>query len=167
MLRIVEENITSSKRQDKADYESKNTREENPFATRDGANEEPPAGLTFLSSVLFPYDLNPVNEKAQSLVTCPEGLDLDTWFRPNGILPLQEESSWAEKDVDEYGRPKGGFSIQQTSYEELATRKPKKVKNEKRDVEKKKKRVHCSSLEWKHSLKPLIVEIQKERRSKG
>lgn len=108
---------------------SADPQEDNPFAENTGPAEEKeqpaaeeetqgdghgvPLGLRLLKSLYLP-ELNPVNPKAQSLVGEPEGLNLNAWIVPSSIapLPLHERSSsnGYGDDVDEYGRPNGGFA---------------------------------------------------------
>jgi AP-3 complex subunit delta-1 len=123
--------------------------EDNPFASQDEQQDEPegstaPLGLKLLPAVIFPYELNPVNERAQSLVEVPEDLDLDTWLNPGSIPPLPAYEA-AEGDVDEFGRPRGGFGMDSSvPVQVLVPKKSKKSKVEGQEDGKKKKKVRAT-----------------------
>ena len=120
--------------------------EDNPFSTP-AAQSEAPAALLLLPRLFLTYELNPVNEKAQSMVALPDGLDLHSWIVPNCLpaLPVL----MADEDVDDYGRPKGGFGVVSSSSSlhvngSAASQKPRKSKKDKSRTDgKKSKRVSC------------------------
>lgn len=121
-------------------------------------------GLRILLPIFFSHELNPVNEKAQSLVQIPEELDLDAWLVPGSIkVPISSHSQTISGDVDEYGRPRGGF--QQTPATELlangSSMSTKKSKKAKTDGESKKKKV-CRCLADQR----LAHRLQKSKKSR-
>jgi AP-3 complex subunit delta-1 len=92
-----------------------------------------------LPAVIFSYDLNPVNERAQSLVEVPESLDLDRWIVGGSIVPLPAYRDADE--VDEFGRPRGGFALANGSGAHVqGPRKAKKSKKGDGELDGKKKK---------------------------
>ncbi|BGP23565.1 AP-3 complex subunit delta-1 [Rhodotorula toruloides] len=69
------------------------------------SNRAPPSSLTLLNPLFFSHELNPVNSKAQSLVTVPEGLDLDVAFNASAWATEDASADEREVEVDEFGRP--------------------------------------------------------------
>lgn len=127
---------------------------DNPFANHstngnaeaDGEEDAGPLGLKILSSIFFSHELNPVNARAQSMVTVPYGLDLDAWIDP-GCIPSLPQAAKTD-DVDEFGRPKAGFALPvvaafpDTNGDRLNQDKTKKKRREKTsdaDLKEKKK----------------------------
>lgn len=114
LMRAVVVNLaTPTQSEEKAPAQSQSD-EDNPFAeqqqTEENSYDSAPFGLSLLPPLFFAHELNPVNEKAQSLVAVPDGLDLDSWVSPGSIPSMQTVTSAADGQVDEYGRPRGGFS---------------------------------------------------------
>lgn len=69
------------------------------------SSRAPPRSLNLLDPLFFSHELNPVNPKAQGLVTVPEGLDLDVAI--NASAWAAEDGASAderEPEVDEFGR---------------------------------------------------------------
>ena len=109
--------------------------EDNPFAEQQQPEEDSydsaPFGLSLLPPLFFAHELNPVNEKAQSLVAVPDGLDLDSWVSPGSIPSMQSFASAADEQVDEFGRPRGGFGHVSELELNGYGMKPKKSKKDK------------------------------------
>lgn len=66
----------------------------------------PPTCLSLLATLFFEHELNPVNEKAQGMVTLPEGLDLDKVIMGGRRSEVPLNGSF-DAEVDDYGRPIG------------------------------------------------------------
>lgn len=82
-----------------------------------------PSSLTMLDSLFFLYELNPVNPKAQGMVTVPEGLDLDATVNPLWGMDKDGLDISDAEEVDDFGRP-----LRKVVREEEATTKKKKGK---------------------------------------
>ncbi|GAA5898881.1 Apl5p [Sporobolomyces salmoneus] len=90
---------------------------ENGFAS---SRRGPPACLTMLDSLFFQYELNPVNPKAQGMVTLPEGLDLEVTINPLWGTEKDGLEFSEDEAVDDFGRP-----LRRTVPEEVTTKKKK------------------------------------------
>lgn len=64
----------------------------------------PPASLLLLSPAFTSHELNPVNSKAQGMVTLPAGLDLDMAIVARS---RRDEPASEDEQVDDFGRPRG------------------------------------------------------------
>jgi len=82
-----------------------------------------PSSLTMLDSLFFLYELNPVNPKAQGIVTVPEGLDLEATINPLWGMDKDGLDVSDAEEVDDFGRP-----LRRTAREEEVTTKKKKGK---------------------------------------
>jgi len=82
-----------------------------------------PSSLTMLDSLFFLYELNPVNPKAQGMVTVPEGLDLDATINPLWGTDKDGLDISDAEEVDDFGRP-----LRKVVREEEVTIKKKKGK---------------------------------------
>lgn len=94
----------------------------------------PPSCLQLLSPTFFSHELNPVNPKAQGMVTIPPGLDLDLVIIPRA-RKKEELNLSDDEDVDDFGRSlrKGKGRVDPGRYEEEpAKRKSKKGKGAKK-----------------------------------
>ncbi|GAA5914851.1 hypothetical protein JCM6882_007820 [Rhodosporidiobolus microsporus] len=72
------------------------------------SSRAPPTSLTLLEPLFFSHELNPVNPKAQGMVTLPSGLDLDAPINAGGwAASLADDGLDGGEDekVDEFGRP--------------------------------------------------------------
>ncbi|GAA6027914.1 hypothetical protein JCM8097_001779 [Rhodosporidiobolus ruineniae] len=70
------------------------------------SSRAPPASLALLEPLFFSHELNPVNPKAQGMVTDPAGLDLDAPINPSAWAGLDDGlDEEKEEEVDEFGRP--------------------------------------------------------------
>lgn len=140
LLRAVIANLSVQPKQEQTAIDS--TQDIDDFREASSApnqQESIPSGLTILEPLFFSHELNPVNEKAQSLVAVPEGLDLESWIVPQSILPISQPKS-LDADVDEYGRPKGGFNLQANGSLLASIKKGKSKKDRSETGEKKKKK---------------------------
>lgn len=109
---------------DEGDERGEGDEHANGFAAQQRA---PPESLTLLDALFFAHELNPVNPRAQGMVTLPEGLDLE--------VPLFEGGRWADQalreaegraeETDEFGRPLGRAAVAE---EPAEGKKKKKVK---------------------------------------
>ncbi|BGP14744.1 hypothetical protein JCM10213_004316 [Rhodosporidiobolus nylandii] len=86
----------------------------------------PPAALTLLEPLFFAHELNPVNPKAQGMVTLPSGLDLDVPLNAGAWDGALAESEGERADVDEFGRP-----LRKPEVEEKRVKKGKETKAKK------------------------------------
>jgi AP-3 complex subunit delta-1 len=90
------------------------------------SSRAPPSSLTLLDPLFFSHELNPVNPKAQGLVTAPGGLDLDVAINPSAwAAEGGGQADEQEVEVDEFGRP---LRVAAATSEE-ADRGAKKKKN--------------------------------------
>lgn len=145
-MRAVIANLAIPPQAEKKATPPANNDEPNPFAEegiqqqtdQDDEHSSAPLGLSLLPPLFFAHELNPVNEKAQSLVAIPDGLDLESWISPGSIPSAPSSALITTNDqVDEFGRPRGGFShvSSEVDLNGYGSKKVKKSKKEKSKTE--------------------------------
>lgn len=144
-MRAVLVNLDTPVEQEPVDVNEREDQEQeqdesNPFAEQSSTSRQivpdiqAPLGLTMLAPLFFAHELNPVNEKAQGLVAVPDGLDLDSWVSPGSIPPAPVAYGNEQVQVDEFGRPRGGFSSMDFETEVNAYGKKSKKSKKDKDV---------------------------------
>lgn len=83
-------------------FEEQNEHEGGGFAS---SSRAAPTSLTLLDSLFFSHELNPVNPKAQGMVTAPAGLDFDTPINASSSVWNDGLDVSEDEATDEFGRP--------------------------------------------------------------
>ncbi|GAA5828331.1 hypothetical protein JCM11251_006201 [Rhodosporidiobolus azoricus] len=94
---------------DASSFDDGNDSVEDPTAANGFASSSraAPTSLTLLEPLFFSHELNPVNPKAQGMVTLPSGLDLDSPINSGWMAGLKDDGfeGGEEEKVDGFGRP--------------------------------------------------------------